>query len=40
MINVGTGFLEIDLARDKVVMGLGELKGNIWRLKRGENRVD
>ncbi len=40
MINVGTGFLEIDVARDKIVMGLGELTGNIWRLKRGENRVD
>jgi len=40
MINVGTGLLEIDVARDKIVTGLGELTGNIWRLKRGENRVD
>jgi len=34
MINVGTGLLEIDVARDKIVTGLGELTGNIWRLKR------
>jgi Tol biopolymer transport system component/DNA-binding winged helix-turn-helix (wHTH) protein len=34
MINVGTGALEIDVARDKIVMGLGELTGNIWSLKR------
>jgi eukaryotic-like serine/threonine-protein kinase len=34
MINVGTGSLEIDVARDKIVMGLGELTGNIWTLKR------
>jgi Tol biopolymer transport system component/DNA-binding winged helix-turn-helix (wHTH) protein len=40
MINVGIGMLEIDVSRDKIVMGLGELTGNIWRLKRGENRVD
>jgi Tol biopolymer transport system component/DNA-binding winged helix-turn-helix (wHTH) protein len=40
MINVGTGLLEIDVARDKIVMGLGELTGNLWRLKRGENRID
>jgi eukaryotic-like serine/threonine-protein kinase len=39
MSNLGTGQLEIDVARDKIVMGLGELTGNIWRLKRGENRV-
>jgi hypothetical protein len=31
MINVGTGFLEIDVARDKIVTGLAELTGNIWR---------
>jgi len=34
MINVGTGALEIDVARDKIVMGLGELTGNIWSLNR------
>jgi Tol biopolymer transport system component len=34
MINVGTGALEIGVARDKIVMGLGELTGNIWSLKR------
>jgi Tol biopolymer transport system component/DNA-binding winged helix-turn-helix (wHTH) protein len=34
MINVGTASLEIDVARDKVVMSLGELTGNIWSLKR------
>jgi hypothetical protein len=34
MDNVGTSFLEIDVARDKIVMGLGELTGNIWSLKR------
>jgi Tol biopolymer transport system component len=37
MINVGTGMLEIDVARDKLVVGLGELTGNIWRLKRQAN---
>jgi Tol biopolymer transport system component len=34
MIDVGTSMLEIDVARDKIVTGLGELTGNIWRLKR------
>lgn len=34
MINVGTGSLEIDIARDKIVMGFGELTGNIWSLER------
>jgi hypothetical protein len=34
MNNVGTGELEIDVARDKLVMGLGELTGNIWSFKR------
>jgi hypothetical protein len=34
MINVGTSALEIDVARNKIVMGLGELTGNIWSLKR------
>ncbi len=32
MDNVGTSFLEIDVAKDKVVMGLGELTGNLWKL--------
>jgi Tol biopolymer transport system component/DNA-binding winged helix-turn-helix (wHTH) protein len=34
MINVGTASLEIDVARDKIVMGLGELTGNVWTMKR------
>lgn len=34
MINVGTASLEIDVVRDKVVTGLGELNGNIRSLKR------
>jgi eukaryotic-like serine/threonine-protein kinase len=33
MQNVGVGFLEIDVARDKVVFGIGELTGNIWSVK-------
>ncbi len=33
MDNVGTSFLEIGVARDKIVMDLGELTGNIWSLK-------
>ena len=28
--NVGMASLEIDVARDKIVMALGELTGNIW----------
>ncbi|HSU60760.1 MAG TPA: hypothetical protein VLI55_15720 [Bryobacteraceae bacterium] len=32
--NVGMASLEIDVARDKIVMGLGELTANIWSLKR------
>jgi hypothetical protein len=32
MMNVGLGLLEIDVARDKIVFGLGELTGNIWSL--------
>jgi hypothetical protein len=31
-MNVGLGFLEIAVAKDKIVMNLGELKGNIWSL--------
>jgi Tol biopolymer transport system component len=34
MINIGTAPLEIDVARDKIVMAAGELTGNIWSLKR------
>jgi eukaryotic-like serine/threonine-protein kinase len=34
MNNVGTNFLEIDVSRNKIVMGLGELTGNIWSLQR------
>ena len=34
MRNIGLGFLEIDVAKDKIVMALGELTGNIWRLSR------
>jgi Tol biopolymer transport system component len=34
MNNVGTSSLEIDVARNKIVMGLGELTGKIWSLKR------
>jgi Tol biopolymer transport system component/DNA-binding winged helix-turn-helix (wHTH) protein len=34
MINVGVMALETGVARDKIVMGLGELTGNIWSLKR------
>jgi hypothetical protein len=34
MTNVGIGMVERDIAKNKVVMGLGELTGNIWSLKR------
>lgn len=34
MANVDTGILEIGVAEDKIVVGLGELTGNIWSLKR------
>ncbi|HYP15193.1 MAG TPA: hypothetical protein VEQ63_14785, partial [Bryobacteraceae bacterium] len=30
MLNVGLGMLEIDVAKDKIVFGMGELTGNIW----------
>jgi len=30
MMNIATGFLELDVATDKVVFNLGELTGNIW----------
>lgn len=32
--NVGLSLLEIDVAKDKIVMNLGELTGNIWSLTR------
>jgi Tol biopolymer transport system component len=32
-MNVGLGPLEIDIARDKLVITLGELTGNIWTLR-------
>jgi Tol biopolymer transport system component/DNA-binding winged helix-turn-helix (wHTH) protein len=31
--NVGLADLEMDVAKDKIVFNLGELKGNIWRLR-------
>jgi len=30
MMNIGTGLLEIDGARDKAIFNLSELTGNIW----------
>jgi Tol biopolymer transport system component/DNA-binding winged helix-turn-helix (wHTH) protein len=33
MQNVGVGLLEIDVARDRVVFGMGELTGNIWSVR-------
>lgn len=30
MMNIGTGFLEIDVATDKLIFNLAELTGNIW----------
>jgi Tol biopolymer transport system component/DNA-binding winged helix-turn-helix (wHTH) protein len=32
--NLDTGYLEFDVAKDKIVIGLGELTGNIWSLNR------
>ncbi len=32
MTDLGTGILEIDVARDKIVVGLGDVTGNIWSL--------
>ena len=32
--NVGPSMMEMGIAKDKIVMGLGELTGNIWSLKR------
>jgi Tol biopolymer transport system component len=33
-MNVGLGLLEMDVARDKIVLNLGELTGNVWTLRR------
>jgi hypothetical protein len=33
MANMGTCPLEFDVAKDKMVFGLGELSGNIWALR-------
>ncbi len=30
MMNISTGFLELEVAKDKLVFNLGELTGNIW----------
>jgi hypothetical protein len=30
MAKVSTGALEIDVAKDKIVLNLGEATGNIW----------
>ena len=32
--NLDTDNLEIDVAKDKIVLGLGELTGDIWRARR------
>lgn len=37
-INVGTALLEIDVAKDKIVIGLAELTGNIWSVSKGSSR--
>ncbi|HEY1216637.1 MAG TPA: hypothetical protein VGE93_23675, partial [Bryobacteraceae bacterium] len=34
MANVDAGILEIGVAKDKIVVGLGELTGNIWSMSR------
>jgi Tol biopolymer transport system component len=34
MGNLDTGILEIGVAQDKIIIGLGELTGNIWSMKR------
>ncbi len=34
MVNLDTGILEIAVAKDKIIVGLGELTGNIWSWKR------
>ena len=32
--NLDTGVLEIGVAKDKIVVGLGQLTGNVWSMKR------
>jgi hypothetical protein len=34
MANLDTGLLEIAVAQDKIIVGLGGLTGNVWALKR------
>jgi hypothetical protein len=34
MANLDTGILEIGVAKDKIIVGLGGLTGNIWSVKR------
>jgi Tol biopolymer transport system component/DNA-binding winged helix-turn-helix (wHTH) protein len=34
MANLDTGILEIGVAKDKIIVGLGELTGNIWSMRR------
>jgi Tol biopolymer transport system component/DNA-binding winged helix-turn-helix (wHTH) protein len=34
-MNVGWGLLELDVAKDKIVLDLGELTGNIWTIRHG-----
>jgi len=34
MANLDTGILEIGVAKDKIIIGLGGLTGNIWSMKR------
>lgn len=34
MANLDSGILEIGIAKDKIIVGLGELTGNIWSVKR------
>jgi WD40 repeat protein len=36
MANLDTGILEIGVAQDKFIFGLGELTGNVWSMKRRE----
>ena len=33
MMNIGLGVLEIDVAKDKIILGMGELTGNIWSME-------
>ena len=34
MTNLDTGILEIGVAKDKIIVGMGGLTGNIWSMKR------